>query len=212
MRRIFALVIACAMILNLSACGSGTSSTVPSSSSSVATSSSSVSSDASSTDGVSKSEGLFNVTITYPADWVGESTQSDLDQEVEESNGGIKSATLNEDGTATYVMSKAYQDKLLQDISDNITEDLNALVGSDDYPSFTAVETNSDFTQFTITTTSSELDLNEAFSVMLFYMYSGLYSVVSGEPVENVHVDFVNADTGEIIESSDSADTEDSAG
>lgn len=212
MRRIFALVFACAMILNLSACGSGTSSTVPSSSSSVATSSSSVSSAASSTDGVSKSEGLFNVTITYPADWVGESTQSDLDQEVEKSNGGIKSATLNEDGTATYVMSKAYQDKLLQDISDNITEDLNALVGSDDYPSFTAVETNSDFTQFTITTTSSELDLNEAFSVMLFYMYSGLYSVVSGEPVENVHVDFVNADTGEIIESSDSADTEDSAG
>ena len=206
------MVIACAMLLNLSACGSGTSSTVPSSSSSVATSSSSVSSAASSTDGVSKSEGLFNVTITYPADWVGESTQSDLDQEVEESNGGIKSATLNEDGTATYVMSKAYQDKLLQDISDNITEDLNALVGSDDYPSFTAVETNSDFTQFTITTTSSELDLNEAFSVMLFYMYSGLYSVVSGEPVENVHVDFVNADTGEIIESSDSADMEDSAG
>ena len=206
------MVIACAMILNLSACGSGASSTVPSSSSSVATSSSSVSSAASSTDGVSKSEGLFNVTITYPADWVGESTQSDLDQEVEESNGGIKSATLNEDGTATYVMSKAYQDKLLQDISDSITEDLNALVGSDDYPSFTAVETNSDFTQFTITTTSSELDLNEAFSVMLFYMYSGLYSVVSGEPVENVHVDFVNADTGEIIESSDSADTEDSAG
>lgn len=201
MVRISALVIACAMILGLSACGSGASSAAASS---VAVSSSSAASSEASD--ISKDEGLFNVTIIYPADFVGETTQEQLDQEVAESDGGIKSATLNEDGTATYIMSKAYHDQILQDMADSITSELNAMVGSEDYPSFTAIEANDDFTVFTVTTTSSELDLNEAFSVMGFYVYGGMYGIVAGEQPENIHVDFVNADTGEIIESADSSD------
>lgn len=210
MKRISALVIACAMILNLSACGGGASSSIASSiaASSLPSSSVAASSEASS---VTKDEGLFDVTITYPSDWAADSTQADLDQEVAESNGGIKSATLNEDGTATYVMTKAYHDNLVQEMRDYINGDLSALVGSEDYPNFTAIEASNDFAKYTVTTTSSELDLNEAFSVMLFYMYSGLYGVVSGEPIENVHVDFVNADTGEVIESSDSSEMSDAS-
>lgn len=205
MKRTSALVIACAMILSLSACGGGASSSIASSIAASSAPSSSVAAS-SETSSVIKDEGLSDVIITYPSDWAAESTQADLDQEVAESNGGIKSATLNEDGTATYVMTKAYHDSLVQEMRDYINSDLSALVGSEDYPNFTSIETSNDFTKYTVTTTSSELDLNEAFSVMLFYMYSGLYGVVSGEPIENVHVDFVNADTGEIIESSDSAE------
>lgn len=37
-------------------------------------------------------------------------------------------------------------------------------------------------------------------------MYGGMYNVFNGTTVDNVHVDFVNADTGEIISSSDSKD------
>ena len=203
MRRISALVIACAMILSLTGCGGGTSSAGASSVSVAASSSSVASSDAGS---VSKDEGLFNVTIVYPADYVSGATQEQLDQEVAESGGGIQSATLNEDGTATYVMSKAYHDKLLQDMADNINSELNAMVGSEDYPNITAVEATDDFTSFTITTTSTELSMDEAFSVLSLYFYGGMYGIVSGEQPENIHVDFVNADTGEIIESSDSSD------
>lgn len=203
MRRISALVIACAMILSLTGCGGGTSSAGASSVSVAASSSSVASSDAGS---VSKDEGLFNVTIVYPADYVSGATQEQLDQEVAESGGGIQSATLNEDGTATYVMSKAYHDKLLQDMADNINSELNAMVGSEDYPNITAVEATDDFTSFTITTTSTELSMDEAFSVLSLYFYGGMYGIVAGEQPENIHVDFVNADTGEIIESSDSSD------
>ena len=203
MRRISALVIACAMILSLTGCGGGTSSAGASSVSVAASSSSVASSDAGS---VSKDEGLFNVTIVYPADYVSGATQEQLDQEVAESGGGIQSATLNEDGTATYVMSKAYHDKLLQDMADNINSELNAMVGSEDYPNITAVQATDDFTSFTITTTSTELSMDEAFSVLSLYFYGGMYGIVAGEQPENIHVDFVNADTGEIIESSDSSD------
>lgn len=203
MRRISALVIACAMILSLAGCGGGTSSAGASSASVAASSSSVASSDAGS---VSKDEGLFNVTIVYPADYVSGATQEQLDQEVAESGGGIQSATLNEDGTATYVMSKAYHDKLLQDMADNINSELNAMVGSEDYPNITAVEATDDFTSFTITTTSTELSMDEAFSVLSLYFYGGMYGIVAGEQPENIHVDFVNADTGEIIESADSSD------
>lgn len=203
MRRISALVIACAMILSLTGCGGGTSSAGASSVSVAASSSSVASSDAGS---VSKDEGLFNVTIVYPADYVSGATQEQLDQEVAESGGGIQSATLNEDGTATYVMSKAYHDKLLQDMADNINSELNAMVGSEDYPNITAVEATDDFTSFTITTTSTELSMDEAFSVLSLYFYGGMYGIVAGEQPENIHVDFVNADTGEIIESADSSD------
>lgn len=203
MRRVSAFVLACALALSLSACGSGVSSATASSASVAASSSSAASSEA---NDISKDEGLFNVTIVYPADYVSGATQEQLDQEVTESDGGIQSATLNEDGTATYVMTKAYHDKLLRDMADSINSELNAMVGSEDYPRFTAVQANDDFTVFTVTTTASELDLNEAFSVMGFYMYGGIYGIVAGEQPENIHVDFVNADTGEIIESADSSD------
>lgn len=203
MRRISALVIACAMILSLAGCGGGTSSAGASSASVAASSSSVASSDAGS---VSKDEGLFNVTIVYPADYVSGATQEQLDQEVTESDGGIQSATLNEDGTATYVMTKAYHDKLLRDMADSINSTLAGMVGSETYPNITAAEASDDFTSFTITTTSTELSMDESFSVLTLYFYGGMYGIVAGEQPENIHVDFVNADTGEIIESADSSD------
>ena len=197
------MVIACAMILSLAGCGGGTSSAGASSASVAASSSSVASSDAGS---VSKDEGLFNVTIVYPADYVSGATQEQLDQEVTESDGGIQSATLNEDGTATYVMTKAYHDKLLRDMADSINSTLAGMVGSEAYPNITAAEASDDFTSFTITTTSTELSMDEAFSVLSLYFYGGMYGIVAGEQPENIHVDFVNADTGEIIESAGSSD------
>lgn len=147
---------------------------------------------------------LFDVTITVPADFVGETTQEELDQKAKDSD--IHSITLNEDGSATYVMSKSQHKAMLKDLSDNINSSLSDMVTSGDYPNFTDITANSDFTEFTVTTTSTDLDLAESFSVMGFYMYGGLYAIFNGETADNIHVDFVNADSGDIIYSSDSAD------
>lgn len=152
-------------------------------------------------------EGLFNVELTIPKDFIGETTQEELDKIASEK--GYKSATLNEDGSVTYIINKKQHKEMLDGITQSIDESLAEMVGSESYPNITNVEANSDYTHFTVTTKNTELDMAESFSVMGFYMYGGMYGIFSGKEVENVQVDFVNADTGEIIESANSKDAGD---
>ncbi|MCR5720030.1 MAG: hypothetical protein K6F84_05645, partial [Lachnospiraceae bacterium] len=93
---------------------------------------------------------------------------------------------------------------------DSINSSLADMVESEDYPNITAVTANDDFTSFTITTKNKEPDLSESFAVIGLYMYGGMYAVFNGEPADNIHVDYVNADSGEIISSSNSKDMDDS--
>lgn len=150
---------------------------------------------------------LFDVTITIPKDYIGELTQAELDDTSEEK--GYKSATLNSDGSATFVMTKDQHKELLKGVAETIDEALADMVGSDDFPNITSVKANDDYTNFTVTTTSTELSLAESFSVIAYYTYGGMYAIYAGNSVDNIHVDFVNADTGNIIESGDSKDLAD---
>lgn len=147
-------------------------------------------------------KGLFDVELTIPATYIGDKTQEELTATAQEN--GYKSITLNEDGSATYIMTKSQHKKLLKNMKKSFDEGLDELIGSEEYPSLKKIETNDNYTEFTITTTSTELNLTESFSVMAFYMYGGMYSVFSGEAVDNVHVKFVNDVTGEIISEANS--------
>ncbi len=147
---------------------------------------------------------LLTVELTIPADYMGETTQEDLSAIAKEK--GYKSITLNDDGSATYVMSKTQHQEMMQELAININNGLSDMVASEDYPNFTEIVANDDFTEFKVTTTSTELGLNESLSVIAYYMYGGMYNVFNGTPTDNVHVDFINADSGEIINSADSSD------
>lgn len=210
MKRVLALLTALAMGLSLAACtgepSTPASSAAPSSSVSGAASEAagSASQSASSTGGLEVEENLFDVEITLPADLVGETTQEEL--EAQSIASGVYSVTLNEDGSATYVMSKAQHAQLMKDLADSINQSLSEMVGSEDYPNVTAISANDDFTVFTVTTTSTELTFEESFSVLGYYIYGGLYGAFAGDDRNNIHVDFVNADSGEIISSSDSSE------
>jgi len=155
---------------------------------------------------VNVDKGLFNVTLNIPKDYVGETTQKELDELAKEK--GFKSITLNSDGSATYVMNKAQHEELLSGIRDSINTSLQEMVGSEEYPNITKTEANEDFTSFTVTTKNQEPDFADSFGILVLYMYGGMYGVFSGEKPENVHVDFVNADSGEVISSSNSKDIE----
>ena len=149
-------------------------------------------------------KGLFNVTLTIPKDFIGETTQEELDDLAKKK--GIKSITLNSDGSATYVMNKAQHEELISDVRKSINDSLQEMIGSENYPNITAISANDDFTNFTVTTKNKELDFAESFVAMTLYMYGGMYAVFSGEEVDNIHVEFVNADSGEVISSGDSKD------
>ena len=150
-------------------------------------------------------QGLFNVKITVPSTYIEGQTQDDLNKTAEEK--GYQSITLNDDGSATYVMTKQQHQEMMSEMTDSINSTLSALVGSEDYPNFTAIEANDNFSEFTITTTSTELDMSESFSVLMFYMYGGMYNIFNGTEVDNIAVTFINADTNEVISTSNSSDT-----
>ncbi len=145
---------------------------------------------------------LFDVNLTIPAQYIGELDQAKLQQQAAE--GGYK-ITMNDDGSATYTMTKSQHKKLLEEMSSTINSSLSEMISSGNYPNFTDIVANEDFTNFTVTTKSTELDMNESFSTVALYMYGGMYGIFNGKTPENIHIDFINADSGEIIESTDSS-------
>lgn len=184
---------ACALALCLTACGGGAAS-------SAAVVSDAAASTSASEDGLNVEKNIFSVTLTYPASMVDEgTTQDSLNNEISGID-GIKSATLNEDGSVTYIMTKAYHKQIVDDMAQTIDESMAEMVGSEDYPNFTKVEANEDYTVFTVTTKSKALSLDESLSLLQFYTEGAFYNVVSGNDADSIHVDFVNADTGEIID------------
>lgn len=184
---------ACALALCLTACGGGAAS-------SAAVVSDAAASTSAGEDGLNVEKNIFSVTLTYPASMVDEgTTQDSLNNEISGID-GIKSATLNEDGSVTYIMTKAYHKQIMDDMAQTIDESMAEMVSSEDYPNFTKVEANEDYTVFTVTTKSKALSLDESLSLLQFYTEGAFYNVVSGNDADSIHVDFVNADTGEIID------------
>ena len=146
-------------------------------------------------------KGIFDVTLTIPAEHAEGVTQENLDKKKEEK--GYKEATLNPDGSVTYVMTKAQHKEMMDTMTDFIEESLSDTLASGNYPNYTEINHNSDFTVFTVMTTSTEKpNLAESLSVLALYTYGALFNIYNGTPADNVHVDFVNVDTGEVLASS----------
>ena len=157
--------------------------------------------------GIDVDKGLLNVEITIPAEtaeYYGFNFESQEEADAYAKEQGFKSATLGDDGSVTIVMSKSQHKKTMEGLSQKIDEALQEMIGSEDYPNITAVEHNDNYTSFTVTTKSEELGFNESFSVLAFYIYGGMYNSFNGTPADNIHVDFINEASGEVIDSFDS--------
>jgi len=157
--------------------------------------------------GIDVDKGLMNVEITIPAEsaeYYGFTFESQEEADAYAKEQGFKSATLGDDGSVTIVMSKSQHEKTMEGLSKTIDEALQEMIGSEDYPNITAVEHNDNYTSFTVTTKSEELGFNESFSVLSFYIYGGMYNSFNGTPADNIHVDFINEASGEVIDTFDS--------
>ena len=146
------------------------------------------------------------VEITIPSDYIGEDvTQDELDAKVEQAD-GFKSATLNADGSVTYIMTESCHKKLMQDMAEQIDSSLADIVGSADYPSVTAIDSSDDYTKFTVTLSSDAVSFQESIMALAFYMSGGLYHYFStGEPVDNINVRFVDQ-SGNLLQEANSKD------
>ena len=154
----------------------------------------------------------MNVEITIPAEsaeYYGFSFESQEEADAYAKEQGFKSATLGDDGSVTIVMSKSQHKKTMEELNKTIDEAFQEMIGSEDYPNITAVEHNDNYTEIKVTTESEELSLNESFSTLAFYIYGGMYNAFNGTPVDNIHVDFINEASGEVIDSFDSENMDD---
>ena len=162
--------------------------------------------------GIDVDKGLMNVEITIPAEsaeYYGFSFESQEEADAYAKEQGFKSATLGDDGSVTIVMSKSQHKKTMEELNKTIDEALQEMIGSEDYPNIIAVEHNDNYTEIKVTTESEELSLNESFSTLAFYIYGGMYNSFNGTPVDNIHIDFVNEASGEVIDSFDSENMDD---
>lgn len=147
------------------------------------------------------------VEITIPSDYIGEDvTQDELDAAVERTD-GFKSATLNADGSVTYVMTEACHKKLMQELAQNIDAQLADMAGSSDYPNVISADASSDYTTFTVTLSTDVVGLQDSLLTLAFYMYGGMYNAFNGTPVDNVRVQFVDQ-TGNVLEEANSRDAQ----
>ena len=208
-RRMIALTLALLLVLSLAGCGSSepqtSATTQAATDSTISTETTTGFDDLEALGEMEVDQNFFTVEITVPAEFIDEgTTQESLDTQV--STSGYISATLNDDGSVTYVMTKAAHNEMMNGIRDTLQQSLSEMVGSEEFPSFTKVEANDDFTQFTIETTSTELGLVESFSVLGFYMFGGMYHAFNGTQVDDIAVTFINADTGETVGEAHSSD------
>jgi len=148
-------------------------------------------------------EGLLSVTVTIPADIVGEDeSQETVDKTVADK--GYISGTYNADGSVTYVMTKAKHKEALKELSESLDKSLQEIVDSEDYPNIVEIAHNEDYTDFTIRYKGDEVGFGDSFTILVYYYAGAFYGVFSGNKADNVHVAFVNADTGAVIQEADS--------
>lgn len=205
MKKLVCLLLSLVLLVSLCACGSTDTTKEPENTPQMDNSSAEIDTGESEVSegivGVDK--GLFDVNLTIPAEYVEEgSTQEIYDQKAKEA--GWKSATLNADGSVTYVMTKAQHEEMLDNLAKSINEGLDELVGSETYPNFVSIQANDDFTEFEVVTKSESLDMAESFSTMAFYIFGGMYNAFNGAQADNISVKFINEATGDVIQEANS--------
>lgn len=156
-----------------------------------------------STSSISVDENLLSVEITLSKSLLGDDiTHESLDQSLSEN--GFDSATLNEDGSVTYKMSKKRHKEFLDELKKSLEETCNDLInGEDAVESFERVTFNDDMTKFDVYVDKAVFSDWDSFSTLGFYMYGSYYQAFSGVKEEDidVEVNYIDKDTDEIIKS-----------
>ena len=145
------------------------------------------------------------VALTIPSEYVYGATPSDLEKTANEL--GYESIILNQDGSATYTITKEQHQTMLKDLAKGINEKLAAIPGSDKYDDISSIEANEDFTQYKVYLSTSTAEFNESMSVMLFKMYGTMYNCFNGVTDETIVIEYYNKN-GDLIASYDSTPIE----
>ena len=144
---------------------------------------------------------VTNVKVTLPAslfEYVDEEiSQDDLDKAAFEN--GFISATLNEDGSVTYVMSKDKYNAYVAELAMSIDKGLEELCNTEN-STIVDIKHNADFTDYTITLDADVVGFTESFVSLAIVLYSAFYYGFTGKDMTSgVHFTYVNK-SGDVLE------------
>ena len=144
---------------------------------------------------------VTNVKVTLPASLFEyadtEVTQEDLDNAAFEN--GFISATLNEDGSVTYVMSKDKYNAYVAELTMSIDKGLEELCNTEN-STIVDIKHNADFTDYTITLDADVVGFTESFVSLAIVLYSAFYYGFTGKDMTSgVHFTYVNK-SGDILD------------
>ena len=142
------------------------------------------------------------VTLVIPTVYENVTTQEEADQ-IRDRN-GYESATLEEDGSLTIVMSRSQYDELLSSFRESVDRGIAEIISEDYGSSIEKIEYNDDYSVFTVTVSTDEIGIVERQTADELVMYGTLYHIYTAGDADHIQVDYVNRDSGEIIESADS--------
>ena len=146
------------------------------------------------------------VTVVIPTVYEEVKTQEEADR-IREKN-GYKSVVLEENGSLTIVMTKSQHDELIRDFRTSVDKGISEIIGAGGGSSIEKIEYNEDYSVFTVTVTEEEIGVIERQAADELIMYGALYHVYTGNDADRIRVDYVNAKSGEIIETADSGSLE----
>lgn len=150
--------------------------------------------------GVDVDKGLFNVEVTLPSTFFeGEDTETVVANAKQQ---GIDEATVNEDGSVTYKMSKSKHEELMAELAKSVEEAKTEIVESDDFPSVQKVETNKDYSKFTVSVDQEAFENSmDGFATMSLGLVGSYYQAFNGIDAADMKVEIELKDSvsGEVL-------------
>ncbi|MEW4309257.1 hypothetical protein [Rossellomorea marisflavi] len=145
-------------------------------------------------------KGLLNVEVTLPAEFL---EDQDVDQMIKDAKeDGVKEVKKNDDGSITYVMSKAEHKKMMKDMQKSLKETLEDTKNDEAFQSIEDIKVNNDFSRFTVVVTDKESYENsfDAFASITVGMTGMMYHLFDGKDADKIKVTVAVEDkAGELI-------------
>lgn len=157
-----------------------------------------------SNDSISANEGLFDVTVHLPASMFDGLSNEQIESGAKEN--GISSVVINDDGSVDYTMTKSVHNKLMKEMKDNLIVSIEGLLeNKEEYPNFEKITYNDDFSEFTVTCTTSELNMSEKMSPLMLAISGAMYQSMNATPNEEnrVVITYIDKNSGDIFKTYD---------
>lgn len=147
---------------------------------------------------VSVDEGLFNVEVTIPSSFF----EGEDPEQVAANVDNAEEATVNDDGSVTYKMSKAQHEEMMEEVATSVEEATTTITESGDYPSIQAIETSDNYDHFTVQVDREAYENSfDGFATMTLGVVGSLYQLFNGEDPDSyeVIIEMEDAESGEVF-------------